>query len=111
MFKENRFIFIDIIPPYRRRKGRGGFEVYKPPKKFKETLPGKLENIEREMSQTEAQKVLERLNEFGEMKCEKCNSKTVIEDDTDSKFYKFKCFDCGHKWQIPKNNSKKKKRP
>jgi len=106
MFKENRFIFQEIVPPRRRRKKGGGFESYKP-KEYKKTLSGKLEQIEREVSAEEAQRVLERLDEFGEMQCPKCKSKTVTEDDTDPKLYKFLCFDCGHKWQIKKNRSKK----
>lgn len=110
MFKENRFIFVEIVPPYRKRKG-GGFETYKPPKEFKETISGKLEKIEREMSQTEAQKVLEKLDEFGEKICPKCKSKTITEDDDDPKWYKFKCFDCGYEWQIPRGNSQKKNGP
>jgi len=101
MFEENRFIFIEIVPPYKKRKG-GKLETYKP-KEYSETPSGKMEKIERELSQKEAENVLERLNELGVKQCPECKSKTIMEDDEDSKFYKFKCLDCGYKWQIPRN--------
>lgn len=101
MFKENRFIFIEIVPGAPGRRRRGGREVYIP-KNYEKTTTSKLEKVEREVSQQESQKVLEKLNEVEELKCPKCNSKTVSEDDTDSSFYKFKCFDCGEEWKIKK---------
>jgi predicted RNA-binding Zn-ribbon protein involved in translation (DUF1610 family) len=99
MFNENRNIFFEVVPPYKRRKGRG-MESYRPPKKFSETVSGKMEKIEREVSGEEANRVLEKLDEFGELKCPKCGSTIITEDDSDSDFYKFKCFDCGYEWSV-----------
>lgn len=101
MFKENRFIFVDIFPDVPGRRRRSAREIYIP-KNYEKTTSGKLEKVERELSQQESQKVLEKLNEVEELKCPKCNSKTVSEDDTDSFFYKFKCLDCGEEWRIKK---------
>ena len=101
MFIENRIINLEIVPPYKRRKGRG-FESYKPPKEYSKTVSGKLEKLEQEMSKEEAQKVLEGLKEIGELQCPKCNSKIIQEDDADPNFFKFKCFDCGYEWEISK---------
>ena len=101
MIKENRFIYIDILPSGPGRRGRRGREVYIP-KNYEKTSSSKLEKLERELSQQESQKVLEKLNETEELKCPKCNSKTVSEDDADKVFYKFKCFDCGEEWKIKK---------
>lgn len=99
MFNENRFIYIEIVPPYSRRHGRGGFEAYRP-KEFSKTLPGKLEKIDREIRQQEAQRVLEKLSEIRELECPKCKSKLIDEDNSDPKMYKLKCLDCGFKWEI-----------
>ena len=106
MIKENRFIYIDILPgaPGGRRSRSGG-EVYRP-RNYEKTSSSKLEKLERELSQQESQKVLEKLNETEELKCPKCNSKAVSEDDTDKNFYKFKCFDCGFEWKFSKTQRK-----
>ena len=57
MIKENRFIYIDILPgaPGGRRSRSGG-EVYRP-RNYEKTSSSKLEKLERELSQQESQKV------------------------------------------------------
>jgi DNA-directed RNA polymerase subunit RPC12/RpoP len=106
MFNENRFINFEIFPQGPRKR-KGKFEVYRP-KDYEKTPSGKMEKIEREISQKEAQKVLENLNEIGEIKCLKCNSRLIDENDEDPKFYKYRCLDCGFKWQWEKKEVEKK---
>ncbi len=99
MFKEKRILFLEVLPPFRKKGSR--FEKYKP-KEYSETSSGQLEKIERELSQKEAQKVLEKLEEVGSFKCPKCNGRTISKDFSNKKTINFKCRDCGYKWKIDK---------
>ena len=100
MFKENRFIFYEILPNFDkpskgpRRNFEHGREL---PKEVKEK-----EEKEKEDSEKVAEKIMDELELYG-IKCPKCGLKNVKENldikKRDPKKFYLKCSDCDYEWE------------